>query len=188
MTKIYQLASSYGDICFFIEDCPEEQDSILNIAMDREWQPFEDYNPITLELHRSDTGKKNYQFDFSGSLNPFLVFSEKAQKALEPILAPRGQFLEVITDSKRKKFIGYYPTNVYPKGILDLEHSDYIEYPNGLLVRKAVLIKEKIPDEYLFTIEEDTSIVFVTEKFKQLVEEHELIGFKFSDYNEIVVR
>ena len=184
MTKIYRLASSYGDICSFIENCPDDQESIMSIAR-RYWQPFENYKPVTLELWRSDTGKKNYRFDFSDMLNPFWVFSEKAQKALEPILTSRGQFLEIITDSKRKKFIGYYPTNVYPKGILDLEHSQYDVYPQGLLIKKAVLLKDKIPDEYIFTIEEDISRIFVTEKFKQLVEEHELIGFEFSEYNEI---
>lgn len=90
MTKIYELTSSYGELSSFIEDYPDGQESIIGIAMDRGWQPFEDYKPITLAVCRGDTGKKNYQFDFSGSLIPFIVFSEKSQKALEPILAPRG--------------------------------------------------------------------------------------------------
>ncbi|HDR1021092.1 TPA: hypothetical protein QB352_000325 [Pasteurella multocida] len=71
---------------------------------------------------------------------------------------------------------------------MDLEHSEYRVYLKGLVIEKAVLLKEKIPDDYLFTIEEDISRIFVTEKFKQLVEEHGLMGFKFADYNEIDVR
>lgn len=157
----------------------------MGLSREQRWKKFINYVPIHLALRASDSGKKNYKFDFSSALNPFLIFSENAMQVLKPILAPRGQFLEVITASKRKKFIGYYPTNSYPAGILDLEKSEYVEYPNGLLISKAVLIKQKIADEYLFTIEEDISRVFVTEKFKQLVEDNNLLGFEFSEYNEI---
>lgn len=58
MTKIYELTSSYGELSSFIEDYPDGQESIIGIAMDRGWQPFEDYKPITLALCRGDTGKK----------------------------------------------------------------------------------------------------------------------------------
>ena len=53
------------------------------------------------------------------------------------------------------------------------------------MIDKIVLIKEKIYDDYLFTIEESISRVFVTDKFKKLVEENGLVGFEFSEYNEI---
>ena len=180
MKKIYLLESALRDNCFFMQDYPKGEESIMGRAIDQRWKPFgDDYQPIKLELGRSDSGKKNYQFDFSGALNPFLVFSESALTALADILEPRGQLLPVITESKRKKFFGYYPTNPL-SGCFDKEKSVYEEWPNGLMIRKLFLIAQNITDDYLFSIEEDISRVFVTDKFKQRVEDANLLGFDFS--------
>ncbi|MFQ0990844.1 hypothetical protein [Gilliamella apicola] len=180
MTKIYLLRTTLRDTSFFMQDCPEEERGIMQRAVRQRWKPFgDDYQPIKLELGRSDSGKKNYQFDFSGFLNPFLVFSESALTALADILEPRGQLLPVITESKRKQFFGYYPTNSL-SGCFDKEKSIYDEWPNGLMIRKLFLIAENITDEYLFSIEESISGVFVTDKFKQRVEDANLLGFDFS--------
>ena len=163
-----------------MQDCPEDERSVQGRAMAQRWKPFgDDYRPIKLELRRNELGKKNYQFDFSDFLGPFLVFSESALTALADILEPRGQLLPVITESKRKQFFGYYPTNPL-SGCFDKEKSVYIEYPNGLNVRKISLIVKNITDEYLFSVEEDISRVFVTDKFKQRVEDANLLGFDFS--------
>ena len=180
MKRIYLLESALRDTCFFIQDYPKGEESIMGRVRDQRWKPFGDnYQPIKLELRRNELGKKNYQFDFSGFLGPFLVFSESALTALADILEPRGQLLPVITESKRKKFFGYYPTNPL-SGCFDKEKSIYDEWPNGLMIRKLFLIAENITDEYLFSIEESISGVFVTDKFKQRVEDANLLGFDFS--------
>ena len=180
MKKIYLLKTTLSDTCSFIQDYPEGEEGIMRRAVRQRWKPFGDnYQPIKLELRRNELGKKNYQFDFSGALNPFLVFSESALTALADILEPRGQLLPVITESKRKKFYGYYPTNPL-SGCFDKEKSVYDEWPNGLIIRKLFLIAQNITDEYLFSIEEDIGFVFVTDKFKQRVEDANLLGFDFS--------
>ena len=181
MKKIYLLESTLSDTCFFIQDdCPEDEKGIMGRAMGQRWKPFgDDYQPIKFELRRSDSGKKNYQFDFCSFLSPFFVISESALTALADILEPRGQLLPVITESKRKKFYGYYPTNPL-SGCFDKEKSIYEECPNGLMIDKPFLIAQNITDEYLFSIEEDISFVFVTDKFKQRVEDANLLGFDFS--------
>ncbi|MFQ0990843.1 hypothetical protein [Gilliamella apicola] len=180
MKKIYLLESALRDNCFFIQDCPEEEKGIMQRAVTQRWKPFDDnYQPIKLELRRNELGKKNYQFDFSGFLGPFLVFSESALTALADILEPRGQLLPVITESKRKQFFGYYPTNPL-SGCFDKEKSVYEEWPNGLKIEKTFLIAKNITDDYLFSIEESISRVFVTDKFKQRVEDANLLGFDFS--------
>lgn len=94
-------------------------------------------------------------------------------------MLPRGQILPIISRSKKKKFFGYYPTNSL-SNCFNHELSDYIEYPNGLMIYKPVLISENISDEYLFSIEEGINWVFVTDKFKQRVEEAGLLAFDFS--------
>ena len=180
MKKIYLLESALRDNCAFIQDYPEEEEGIKGRAMDQRWKPFgDDYQPIKLELVRNDFGKKNYRFDLSSALNPFLVFSESALTALADILEPRGQLLPVITESKRKKFYGYYPTNPL-SGCFDKEKSVYEEWTNGLKIEKTFLIAKNITDEYLFSIEESISRVFVTDRFKQRVEDANLLGFDFS--------
>ena len=180
MKKIYLLKTTLRDTCFFIQDYPKGEESIMGRAIDQRWKPFGDnYQPIKLELRRNELGKKNYQFDFSGFLGPFLVFSELALTALADILEPRGQLLPVITESKRKQFFGYYPTNPL-SGCFDKEKSIYEECPNALMIEKTFLIAKNITDEYLFSIEEDISFVFVTDKFKQRVEDANLLGFDFS--------
>lgn len=112
-------------------------------------------------------------------MNPFFVISEQALDKLGDILKLRGEILSVVTESKKKKFFGYYPTNSL-EGCFDKKLSIYREYPNGLMIEKPVLIAKNITDEYLFSIEEDISRVFVTDKFKQRVEEAGLLGFDFS--------
>ena len=180
MKKIYLLRTTLRDTSFFMQDCPEEERGIMQRAVRQRWKPFgDDYQPIKLELGRSDSGKKNYQFDFSGFLGPFLVFSESALTALADILEPRGQLLPVITESKRKQFFGYYPTNPL-SGCFDKEKSIYEECPNALMIEKTFLIAKNITDDYLFSIEESISRVFVTDKFKQRVEDANLLGFDFS--------
>ena len=77
MKKIYLLKTTLSDTCFFIQDdCPEDEKGIQERAMAQRWKPFGDeYQPIKLELGRSDSGKKNYQFGFSSFLCPFFVIS-----------------------------------------------------------------------------------------------------------------
>ena len=180
MKKIYLLRSTSRNTCSFIQDYPSDERSIIGRSMKQDWQPFEgNYHPIVLELRKNDSGKKNYQFDFSSALNPFFVISEDVLKKLSDVLEPRGQVLPVLTESKRKKFFGYYPTNPL-SGCLNMDASTYRVAERGLIVEKPVLIASNITDEYLFSIDEDISRVFVTEKFKRRVEETGLLGFDFS--------
>lgn len=179
-SKIYLLRSDTKNYSSFIQDYPEGEESIMGRVRDIFWKPFENkYTPITLSLNKSDSGKKNYSFDFSGSLRPFFVISEVALDKLSDVLKPRGEILPVITESKKKNFFGYYPTNPLPM-CFDKEKSVYREYPNGLMIENPVLITDNITDEYIFSIEEDISRVFVTDSFKRRVEEAGLLGFDFS--------
>lgn len=180
VNKIYSFESDVTNFCSFIEEYPKEQESVIGRAMSQKWRGFGDsYTPITLKQCRSDTGKKNFQFDFSSMLSPFLVFSENSIIALEDILLPRGQVLPVITESKKKKFFGYYPTNSL-SGCFDEDRSKYRVAERGLMVDRPVLKAKNITDDYLFTIDETMRWVFVTEKFKQRVEEAGLLAFDFS--------
>lgn len=177
--KIYILKSDVTNFCSFIQKLGENE-SIMGLSRAMKWQPFgENYSEIELEVRANDQGKKNFGFDFSGALNPFFIVSDKCLNLIGDILTLRGEVLPVVTKSKRKNFFGYYPTNSL-SGCFDREKSEYKEYPNGVMINKVVLFREGIKEEYLFSIEEDISKVFVTSKFKELVEKHDLKGFDFS--------
>lgn len=185
INKLYYLQSDVTGFCSFIQNYPDGEESIIGRSMRQRWNAFDNnYKEISLELRSNDFGKKNYQFDFSGALSPFFVFSESGINHLFDILNPRGQFLDVRTASKRKKFIGYYPTTVLYECV-DKHKSIYTEYPKGFMFEKLVLVKNNITDEYLFSINENISGVFVTDKFRNLVEEIGLLGFDFSKEIEL---
>lgn len=183
--KLYLILSHTKEYsCFLEKGDGHYSKSIKNKALhEQNWKPFNlnTYVVPEFELINSDKGKRNYQFDVSTIENPFFIFSENAVESLKDILEPRGQFLPIKTPSKRKKFIGYYPTNVLTDSI-DIEKSemkDY-DYKNMGIKKKNLHFKEgTILDEYLFSVSEDRLYVFVTEKFRQRVEEAGLKGFDF---------
>lgn len=179
--NIYRLKSDFINFSLFYEKKIGLSGGIQSKTIDQRWMPIEsgNYIPVELELQRSETGKKNYQFDISSFMSPFYILSEECIDKLGDIFLPRGQIFDVISDSKRKKFFGYYPTNSL-SGCLDKENSKYREYPNGLMIDKLVLLSDAISDDFLFTIEEDISHVFITETFINRVNNANLKGFDFS--------
>ena len=189
--KVHKLQTYFNDYsCFLEKNYNHYSNSIKHKALyEQNWKPF-DLNKFKVpefELLPSDNKKRNYQFDISSPSSPFYIFSEKAVEALKDILEPRGQFLPIITPSKRKKYLGYYPTNPL-KNMIDLEKSNInkeelenfgIREINNIHIKSGAII-----DEYIICFSEARGCVLITEKFKKRVEEAGLEGFDFvySDY------
>lgn len=187
--KIYKLKSNTQQFSFFLYDHNGNANRQLSIARDSKnwaWNIPTKYDLASFELRAGDNKKKNYNFDISTASSPFIIISEKTWLELKDILEPRGILFEINTPSKRKKFYGYYPTNVIYPSALNRKYSEYTEYPNGLLIYKYVLNEDKIKDDYLFVVEESISDIFVTEKFKERVEKAGLLGFDFSEEVKII--
>lgn len=189
--KVYRIQSFSKEYSSFIEKNEGSyMDSIQYKAMhNQSWKNFDlnKYEIPSFELCSSDTGKRNYKFDVSSSSRPFYIFSEKAVESLKDILEPRGQFLPIITPSKRKKYLGYYPTNPL-RNMIDLEKSNInkeelenfgIREMNNIHIKSGAII-----DEYIICFSEARGCVLITEKFRQRVEKAGLEGFDFiySDY------
>ena len=178
---LYTIQGNTKDYSDFLQTNYSLNESIQVKAMHKQnWKPFdmEKFVIPEFELARSDTGKKNFQHDISTHESPFYIFSENAVEALKDILEPRGQFLPIINPSKRKKFIGYYPTNAI-KGLVDLEKSGIYDLSlnfetDNLKFRENIAI-----DEYMFCISESRNCILFTEKFKERVEETKLNSFSF---------
>lgn len=189
--KIYTMQSFSKDYSLFIEKNEGEYMDAMRYKTihQQKWKPFNliAFKTPEFELCSSDSGKRNYRFDISSSCSPFYVFSEKAVESLKDILEPRGQFLPIITPSKRKKYLGYYPTNPL-RNMIDLEKSNInkeelenfgIREINNIHIKSGAII-----DEYIICFSEARGCVLITEKFKKRVEEAGLEGFDFvySDY------
>lgn len=189
--KVYKIQNVMKDYSFFIEiNYTDWKDSIHIKSIEQKWRPFDlkNFKIPEFELHPSDTGKRNYRFDLSTSTGGFIIFSEKAIESIKDILEPRGQFLPVITPSKRKKYVGYYPTKPLIDGV-DLEKSEQMSEDSmknfGVTdISKLHIKKGVVLDDYIICPELGKSCVLVTEKFRQRVEEAGLEGFDFvySDY------
>ncbi|HAK9392148.1 hypothetical protein EA184_14925 [Escherichia coli] len=186
---LFKLHSNSKDYSSFIQtNWNRFYETIQYKAMhEQKWKPFniDDFVIPEFELDSSDTGKKNFQHDISATSKPFIVLSENAVEALKDILESRGQFLPIITPSKRKKFIGYYPTNAIYE-LVDLEKSGNNDLDRPFTTKNLIFRKEVMFDEYLFCIGESRSCVLITEKFKERVEQAGLKGFDFNLSKTIV--
>lgn len=185
MKNIYILESDYQHFSYFLPVKNNMEISIRRKSLHWNWNKPFDYEPVAFQLQKSGTNTKNFNFDISAYSSPFFIISEKTWNILYDILEPRGIKLEIITESKRKKFFAYYPLNVVHENILDLNLSEYSEaanphYLNQKIIRKPVLKNNLISKDYIFSIKESPSLTFVDENFKKRVEEAELKGFDFS--------
>lgn len=184
--KLYSLRELTRDFSSFCQTNYESLDnSILRKVIEEQcWKGFDlnNFNIPEFSLCPSDSGKKNYQFDISSSSFPFFIFSEDAIEKLAHILKPRGQLLPIITPSKRKKYMGYYPTTPLVN-MIDVKKSgmddEYLETFGIKEINNLHLKEEAELDDYIICFSEDRAKVFVTEKFRNEVEQAGLKGFDF---------
>lgn len=169
MSKVYQLKSDLENCAHF----HEIYENVKNMFVDKYWAwkevDLKTYEPIKYELIPAGHGKKNYQFDIATTTG-LIILSEKAVDVLRGILDQTGQIVPIITESKRKKFFGFYANkNIYDDSIINFDKSDYAQYEKGKVFRKIVLNNNYPKHDYLFTLESYAMGCFVTEKFKNLV-------------------
>lgn len=181
MNKVYQLKQDLENYANFLE----QWDNLENTFHNKYWNwkdvNLDTYQPIKVKLYTSDTGKKNFKTDISRITGGLFIFSEKAIQVLKEILEQTGQVIPIETESKRKKFYGFYPNkNTYNDSIINLEKSVWREAEKGKIINRLVLNNSYPKDDYLFTLFDEPMDAFVTEKFKDLVEKNDLKGFDFS--------
>lgn len=191
--KLYALRGLTRDYSSFCQTNYESLDELIlrKVIEEKYWKGFDlnNFNIPEFYLCSSDSGKKNYQFDISSSSCPFFIFSENAIEKLAYILKPRGQLLPIITSSKRKKYMGFYPTNPLVN-MIDVKKSgmddDYLETFGIKEINNLYLKEEAELDDYIICFSEDRAKVFVTEKFRNEVEKAGLKGFDFI-YTEVQI-
>ncbi len=144
----------------------------------QEWQPVE------MVLFEGEKGKKRKErrkpiADFTSG---YVVdaCSERARAVIEPLVRGQVEFLPLITP------VGmYFEMNLQRLSCLDVERSeiDYL-YPEEkrkiFQVKKYAFRWDALKDQHIFWIREvGKTPTFVSDEFKNLVEEHGLTGLEF---------
>lgn len=188
MSKVYRLKSDFKNNACFLEQYTNVDNRFIKKYWGWKNIDLSTYDPVVLKLSSGDNGRINYKMDMSSFGGGLIIFSEKAINILKPILEKYGQIVPIITESKRKKFFGFYANkNIYDDSIINLGQSDYSHSEKGKLFYKVVLNNQYPKNDYMFTLSNYQVEVFVTEKFKNLVGQHDLKGFDFTSVHEVSI-
>ncbi|WP_297422739.1 DUF1629 domain-containing protein [Clostridium sp.] len=124
--------------------------------------------------------------------NRWLVVSEKFRNAIDKIACNSIQYLDIKIINKETNEINntYKVANVITVlDALDLKNSKYdlfeLDDEKILSVEKYALKRDKIKDYNIFKLKDDTIPTFVSEEFKNKVEENNLTGFQFLEVRVI---
>ena len=124
--------------------------------------------------------------DYLANDNGWLIVSKNFFDLMEETVGETIQYLDInITNSiTKEEYKNYKVANVTTLlDALDLENSiyDFFELDDEkiLSVEKYALKKEEISNYDIFKLEGETIPIFVSERFKKIVEENSLVGFKF---------
>lgn len=157
----------------------EEIQSFDGRKMKDTWKP--------LPVKRAEPEKKLELSDAPGFTIP--VFSKKALEILRPLIQDSIEELELQFSE-----VEYYAINVITiLNVIDYDKSEYIKFSDEdriMLFEKYVFKKSDVLMNYnIFKIvDEPEGDAFVSDYFKQIVEDNKLSGFKFelvwdSDYD-----
>lgn len=186
MNKIYELQEDLENYSVFYEDLKNQENTFFDKYYGWQYIDLKTYKPIKFKLYRNYKGIKNVKKDISIT-SGLMILSEKALEVLKPILEGKGQFVTIEMESKRKKFFGFYPNNSgYGLNILNMGKTDWRQAERGKIFYRYVFNENYPKEEYLFTLNEALSIIFVTDKFRELIEKHDLKGLDFSRETLIV--
>lgn len=171
--KIWQLSfdvDNYDNFIPEIEFSADEVQSFDGRTKKSNWIP--------LKVKRMEPDKGLELGDAPGFTFP--VFSRKALDILNPIISESSEILELITYDGE-----YYGINVTAVlNVIDYSKSEYRTYSDGKRImafkKYAFVQSSKLIKHNIFKItDEPTRRAFVSDRFKNMVEENELVGFKF---------
>jgi len=109
------------------------------------------------------------------------VFTSKTLKYLQPVVESEGEILPLI--NKEDELYAFNVTNILDKAI-DLDKSQVLFLRDGKSIKrieKYCFYREKVSNSYVFRLKEFPTPIFVTSKFKEIVDRKELTGFRFKE-------
>ncbi|WP_202081742.1 imm11 family protein [Caldalkalibacillus salinus] len=155
--------------------CANEYDSHTLLGGFRGTSMLDNWKPIKLETY-----EKGLESDFPGF--PYPIFSERSISILEDLLLDNAEILPMIHSEKN-----YYAINITrltdcfnrDKAKLLIEDKYNVEVVKD--IQKYSFNKECIEQETIFKLKENLVEIYVTDTFKNRVEEAGLVGFEFHE-------
>ena len=171
--KIWKLSADldkYDDLCPKTPFTADELQAFDGRSLKASWKP--------LPVEPMEQKKKHKRGDYPGFTIP--VLSERALQILQPLIENSSEELELVFDEK--KYTAINVTAVLD--VVDYEKSIYKTFSDGrkiMFFRKyAFRVCEELKQHHIFKIlDESKNKPFVSDAFKQAVEENGLTGFEF---------
>ena len=171
--KIWQLGFDVNNYDNFIPEMEFSADEVQSFD-----GRVKKANWVPIKIKRMEPEKGLELGDAPGFTFP--VLSRKALDILSPIISESSEVLKLITDDGE-----YYGINVTAVlNVIDYSKSEYRTYSDGKRImafkKYAFVKKSELINHNIFKItDEPTRRAFVSDKFKTMVEENKLTGFKF---------
>lgn len=112
----------------------------------------------------------------------WLIVSEKFKNAIEFMKIDGIQYLPVniINESSCEKLGNCYVVNIcnFIKAV-NMKQSEYIDLKGLYIFSSYTLNESQIGGLDIFRVEEDNIAIFVSEKFKKVIKDYKLTGFRF---------
>ena len=128
-----------------------------------------------LKVRRMEPEKRLDLGDAPGFVTP--VFNVKARNVLAPLIEGHVEYLPLDLDGTE-----YYAVNVLTViDAIDYEKSEYVKFSNGRIMcfEEYSFIRDKLKGINIFKIpDERRGFAFVSEAFKDAIEDNQLRGFK----------
>jgi hypothetical protein len=137
------------------------------------------WRPIVIRCVRGDRRWKKRFSDFPWMTGGVLFFREKAAEVLKDILERNGELLPLVLEGGAKLYV--HNTFVLPNA-LDEEKSTIIRFEGSnriMWIRKAVFYENVVRGVDMFRLPLISSATYVSDKFVDLVNKHNLKGLEF---------
>lgn len=172
--KIWKLIA---DVTNFDSVMPADPDLGYESHLDDGTSMIDDWEPI--ELQRAYTEEDLPMSDF-----PYFygspVMSDKAISVLSPIMKDAVEYLKLVFDEKEYSMVNV----IRVLNVIDYDKAKYVKFSNSdkiLAFQKySFRMCDELQNNDIFKlIDEPRRDPFVSDRFKQAVEDNQLTGFKF---------
>lgn len=148
-----------------------------------EGQVIEQWNPVLFEYSSSEGAVLT---DYLANVHRWLAVSSAFKQLTKELINDEVQYLPInLLDRDTKSDVGtYYVANIIEVvDALDLENSKYdvfeLDDEKIFMVEKYALKGKEIIGKHIFRLKGDTVPIFVSDTIKKIIEENELVGFRF---------
>jgi hypothetical protein len=128
---------------------------------------------------RINKRSKQPVFDFPWLLGGGLCFREKVAEVLKDMLEKYGELLPLITEEGENLYV--HNTSVLPNA-LDEERTEFLHIPGidrVMGITKAVFRENIVRGVDMFRVPPMLNVIYVSDRFVDLVNKHNLKGIKF---------